>query len=148
MVKSLRSRNDGFTFVETMFVLVIFSVLLLLMYPVLAKAFGTTERDEWELFRATVYELQSRAMTTQKVQQLVFDGQRRLLLIEDGQKRSERMLPATVTFSRNNSSRTVTFLPSGNIRSFRTFIFETERGRVDVRFQIERGRMHIVYVDE
>lgn len=148
MDKSLLNRSDGFTFVETMLVLVIFSLFLFLTYPFLTTAFGTTEQEEWELLRATVYELQSRAMTTKKTQQLVFDGRRRLLLLEDGEKRSERTLSPTVTFSRDNLSRTVTFLPSGNIRSFRTFVFETERGRVDVRFQIERGRMHIVYVDE
>jgi competence protein ComGD len=146
-IDSLHS-DSGFTLIETL--LVIFIVFFIISFPILS--FHQVQKDlEIELF---LEELSSRLMLTQS--HTILNGERAEVAIYPSFNRIDFSIngqashpldyqlhfPDSVS-TRGGVRRIYYRAHSGNINDFSPLVFQTSKGRYEVKFQLGSGRFAI-----
>lgn len=138
--------QNGFTLIEMTFVLSIVILLTVIMLPfgfkwVQAKA----EEDALDAMIAMIYSLQSYSMAHNDYTRLRFKstgGITSYIAERPGiEILSAQELPAGMCIAESSNMKTVEFLGSGNIDKSGVLTIITQKKRITITFQFQRGRM-------
>jgi competence protein ComGD len=145
-VKKVLLAQKGFTFIEMLMVLLIFSVLLSF------TAFSTAslkEHAEKNFFisqlQSDLYLIQSQSFFSQSSITLVFYPSSNKYVAKDfyGKTLVSRELPPGIQISELNRLNEIMFNPSGNTNRFGPVYFNSEDSIIKLSFQIGQGRFYV-----
>jgi competence protein ComGD len=145
-VKKVLLAQKGFTFIEMLMVLLIFSVLLSF------TAFSTAplkEHAEKNFFisqlQSDLYLIQSQSFFSQSSITLVFYPYSNKYVAKDfyGKTLVSRELPHGIKISELNRLNEIMFNPSGNTNRFGPVYFNSEDSIIKLSFQIGQGRFYV-----
>lgn len=146
-----RESEEGFTLIESVVVLFIAMTLssMVLHYTYKFMAHHS-EQDALDLFVASIYEMQAYSMGNYLFTHLYFTVRNgtTYYIVENANEEEliVQALPPSMTLDPNSRLRTVLFHPNGNILEFGSLTLATQRGKVRLAFQMQRGRV-IVHVE-
>ncbi len=146
-----KTKESGFTFLEMILVLAVLSIITAIILPIGDKWIqAESEDDALQAFMATVYNLQAYSMANYMVTGLQFKNSgteyiTTYLLSGEGRVEIARtVLPKGMRLSATSQLKVIEFHGNGDILKSGTMAFLTSSGRIEIRFQFQRGRM-IIY---
>ncbi len=134
-------KNDGFTLIEMLFVLLICSLTIQLsITPVHSLINQISEKEMLEQIKADIYLAQTIAITSNKRTEIIFSQEQFYVVIDD-QVRFAEKFPKSLKVLQLEKFQ---FLPnSGHINRFTTVHFEGLTRNYKWIFQIGKGRFRI-----
>jgi|SRR5690625_4678323 len=138
-------RKNGFTLLELLLVLVIWSVLFLLIVPI---SFSYLEKQQekhfFEMFAFDVLYIQNLSTTTKEYVQLnIYEDRYIIRTGHRGQILFIRNVPADWNIQ-TKVLQTISFDDKGRIRTPGNFVIETKQNVYTIVFPFGKGRYHIV----
>lgn len=132
-------------------VLAVLSIMTAIILPIGDKWIqAESEDDALQAFMATVYNLQAYSMANHVATSLQFKDSgteyiTSYLLNGEGRVEIARnLLPKGIRLSATSQLKAIEFHGNGDILKSGTMAFLTSSGRIEIRFQFQRGRM-IIY---
>jgi competence protein ComGD len=145
-----KTNESGFTFLEMILVLAVLSIMTAIILPIGDKWIqAESEDDALQAFVATVYNLQAYSMANYMATGLQFKDSgteyiTSYLLSGKGRVEIARcVLPKGMRLSASSQLKVIEFDGNGDIKKSGTMAFLTSSGRIEIRFQFQRGRMLI-----
>jgi competence protein ComGD len=141
------TKESGFTFLEMILVLAVLSIMTAIILPIGDRWIRTTaEEDALQMFIASVYDMQAHSMANSVRTKLNFkySGTEYSTSESTGKVIARNIFPQGMRFDSSSTLKEMEILANGNLVKFGTLTFSTSSGLIELRVQLQRGRM-IIY---
>ncbi|MEN1970577.1 competence type IV pilus minor pilin ComGD [Lentibacillus sp. N15] len=139
-------KKNGFTLLEIVFVLGIWSILLLLVVPIQFSLLDHQEENQFfQTFQSDILFLQSMAYANTKQVDLTFDqaNHRYTIQFVDGDILRERTYPADWQIEERTIEKNIAFNDRGTVKQPGVISVVTSSARYNITFPLGKGRYYI-----
>jgi competence protein ComGD len=141
-----KNTERGFTFIELLLVLTVFTIITLIILPIGDKWIQeTSEEAALQSFIASVYSLQSYAIANDVYTQMQFRDSGTMYISSAPGKGvlSRNVFPKGMRVASSSPLAEIGFHHDGDIVKSGTLTIQTNNRMIQIRFQFQRGRMII-----
>lgn len=141
-----KNTERGFTFIELLLVLTVFTIITLIILPIGDKWIQeTSEEAALQSFIASVYSLQSYAIANDVYTQMQFRDSGTMYISSAPGKGvlSRNVFPKGMRVASSSPLSEIGFHHDGDIVKSGTLTIQTSSRVIQIRFQFQRGRMII-----
>ncbi|MGR3765004.1 competence type IV pilus minor pilin ComGD [Rossellomorea sp. NS-SX7] len=145
-IKKHLQEQKGFTFIEMMIVLLVFSILVTFAAFSIEPLKKQTKKSLFiSQLQADLYLIQSHSIFSQSSLTLVFYPYANKYVAKDyyGTTLVSRQLPAGIELSELNTLNEIVFNAWGNTNRFGAVYFNSESSTIKLSFQIGQGRFYV-----
>lgn len=146
-MRKKRNGSGGFTLLEVLVALTLFTVLLIVPVRIGAEIFrGIEERQFFNHLHHDILEAQALAISSKQVVSVKLSRANRYYAVFVGAKEQKRRpFPRTVDISYKATLFEITFLANGNVSQFGTILFVVSSKEMIFKVHIGKGRVSYEY---
>ncbi|WP_313798295.1 competence type IV pilus minor pilin ComGD [Cytobacillus sp.] len=141
------SKEDGFTLLESLFVLSVFLIIASVSSILLKSQFLTLEKQQFiSQLKADLLYGQQYALSHQVLITVHILPEENFYYLREGYNKGfliERDIPDTITIMEGTMKLFFSFHPDGNINRFGSFIIMVDEVRYKMTFLIGKGRFYV-----